>query len=225
LFGRTTDSDDVTGETLTEFSGELPTFETIRTQSEPFLGKTMQTPPNYSARKVDGQRLYRLARKGQTVEAPAKEIEVSSWEWIPNDGSDLHAAPLGFKMAVSSGTYVRSLARDLGARLGCGATLATLRRTEIGPLSISTAISPPDKSVREWHPTELVPMAKIPLQLPQVVIDDDRIAADFRSGRSFELELPEAGDWIRVDDPSGSLLGVAERSETGWQPRVVIDAR
>ena len=225
LFGRTTDSDDITGETLTDFDGELPSFETICTQSEAFLGRSMQTPPNYSARKVDGQRLYRLARKGQSVEAPAKEIEVSSWEWTANESSDDPNAPLPFKMAVSSGTYVRSLARDLGAKLGCGATLATLRRTEIGPLSVLTAIAPPDKSVREWNPTELVPMASIPLQLPRVELDDDRIADDFRSGRAFQLGISEGGDWIRVDDPAGSLLGVAERTESGWQPRVVIDAR
>lgn len=130
-FGITTDSQDVDGEVLAE--APVPELDEAQLAAamEAFVGDQYQTPPMHSAKKVKGQPLYKLARKGQEVEREARFIRVASWTLDGWQSPDMQ-----FTMACSKGTYVRTLAHDLGQKLGCGAYLHQLRRVEIDRFEI-----------------------------------------------------------------------------------------
>ena len=112
------------------------TAEAVREAAARFTGDIEQLPPMYSAVKVKGQRLYKLARKGQEVERAARKVHVARF-----DIEEVAIPDVGFTVVCSKGTYVRTLANDLGQVLGCGAYLASLRRTAIGTLHVSDAWS------------------------------------------------------------------------------------
>ncbi|MBR2710654.1 tRNA pseudouridine(55) synthase TruB [Candidatus Saccharibacteria bacterium] len=101
-----------------------------------FIGKITQTPPKFSAIKINGERAYKLARKGQDFDIPSREIEIYSIEIL-----DYNYPELKIRTHVSSGTYIRTLAEDIGEKLGTGAYLTALRRTKIGNYSIENATS------------------------------------------------------------------------------------
>ncbi len=130
--GITTDTDDITGEVLSQKSVNV-TQEDVEDCLKGFLGKISQTPPAYSAIKKDGVRLYKLAREGKQVEIPARHVEIYEINLL----SPLNEQGVfQIDILVSKGTYIRSLARDIGEKLGCGATLTALRRTKAGTFSI-----------------------------------------------------------------------------------------
>ena len=108
----------------------------IRAATLPFVGPIQQTPPLFSAVKIDGQRAYALARKGQAAEIRAKSVEIKAFEL-----TRIALPDLDFRVVCSKGTYIRSLARDLGAALGVGAHLTALRRTRIGPFRVEDALT------------------------------------------------------------------------------------
>lgn len=135
--GLTTDTEDVTGQVLTRFCGELPRFEQVKAACERFLGDSLQLPPMYSALKVDGKKLVDLARRGIEVERQPRKISISKIELEATD------APDEFVMAVdcSKGTYIRTLCSDIGAALGCGAVMSSLERTASGAFKVSDAVT------------------------------------------------------------------------------------
>jgi tRNA pseudouridine55 synthase len=150
-FGETTDSYDANG----ELTGSLPVFpmtvEELNEAAKSFVGDQMQTPPMVSAVKVKGVPLYKMARKGVEVERKPRLIHVYDFKFSAYD------EPIArFRVACTKGTYVRSLAHELGAKLGCGAHLATLRRTVSGKFDVKDAIpfedalklAPPDLQKR-----------------------------------------------------------------------------
>lgn len=117
-----------------------------------FTGRVMQVPPVFSAVKVDGKRAYNFARKGQEVEIKAKPLEISELELVKMEGCDLT-----LRVVCSKGTYIRALARDIGAALGSGAHLVGLRRTRVGDIPIDKCLSLPDA---------LKLIAECPLEFP-----------------------------------------------------------
>lgn len=119
-----TDRADVSGLTRAD-------IEAVRDQ---FTGEIQQVPPMYSAVKVDGERLYKKARRGETVERPPRQVRIDAFEILDWTRPDLR-----FRVACSKGTYIRSLARDLGDTLEVGAHLSALRRTQIGSYAVSAA--------------------------------------------------------------------------------------
>lgn len=134
--GERTDSHDITG-TPIPFTQErtLPvTSEDVEARLEPFRGDGMQVPPMHSALKKDGQPLYKLARKGETVERPPRPVSVYELRLESFDGVSGRLF-----MSVSKGFYVRTLVDDIGLALGTGAVMTALRRTAIGPYSVSSA--------------------------------------------------------------------------------------
>ena len=137
LFGRQTDTDDVTGKMVSDRPTSGLTAELVRTGLARFTGEIEQTPPAFSALKQDGQPLYRLARRGQEVRPKSRKVmvyEVELLDWQP---------PIAIvRCRVSAGTYVRALARDLGASLGTVATLASLVRTKVGQFTIENSTAP-----------------------------------------------------------------------------------
>lgn len=136
--GVATDTDDITGTVIN--NGEVNvTSEQLNNAVSHFTGEIMQRPPAYSALKKDGVRLYTLARKGETVEVPERRVTVFSADVVSyiNEKNEFTV-----NFHVSKGTYIRSLARDIGEFLGCGACLSSLCRTYTGGFSLSQCISP-----------------------------------------------------------------------------------
>lgn len=131
--GATSTTGDPEGE-LTQVSDRQPTREEIGAVLRQFTGEITQVPPAYSAIKIDGKRAYNLARAGKAVEIPARRVTIYSIELISYDYPELR-----IRTHVSSGTYIRSLAEDIGAALGSGAYCSQLRRTTIGEWSIDDA--------------------------------------------------------------------------------------
>ena len=135
--GLTTDTEDITGAVLTKSRVEV-TLEQLNAALLKFTGKLMQKPPMYSALKKDGVRLYDLARQGKSVDVPAREIEIFEIKLLSALNDD---NCFTIDVLVSKGTYIRSLARDLGEFLGCGATLAALERTSACGFDIKDCVS------------------------------------------------------------------------------------
>lgn len=136
--GVATDTDDITGTVIK--NGEVNvTSEQLNNAVSHFTGEIMQRPPAYSALKKDGVRLYTLARMGETVEVPERRVTVFSADVVSyiNEKNEF-----AVNFHVSKGTYIRSLARDIGEFLGCGACLSSLCRTYTGGFSLSQCISP-----------------------------------------------------------------------------------
>lgn len=134
--GITTDTEDITGTVLTENPVNVSALQ-IEDALKHFTGKITQTPPMYSALKKDGVRLYDLARQGKSVEIPSREVEIFNINLIsPLDVENCFK----IDVLVSKGTYIRSLARDIGEYLGCGATLSALERTDTCGFSIENCV-------------------------------------------------------------------------------------
>ncbi len=134
-FGKQTDTDDVTGSIISEKLFEKISQQEVVDALEKYRGEFLQTPPAYSAIKVKGRRLYKLARQGKEVDAAPRRVVIY----------DLHllsfALPeITLKITCARGTYIRALARDLGNDLGCGAFVRQLRRTRIGEFRIEDAM-------------------------------------------------------------------------------------
>ena len=132
--GEETDSQDADGEVLA--SKEVPELseEEIQSALKDYLGDQYQTPPMFSAKKVNGQPLYKLARKGKTIPREPRVIHVSRYEMTA-----FNSPEVSFLVACSKGAYVRTLAHDLGQKFGCGAHLNVLRRTAVGQFRIEKA--------------------------------------------------------------------------------------
>lgn len=134
--GVKTDTLDMTGRVLHEADGMQVSRDRLDAVVASFTGELSQMPPMFSAIKQDGQPLYKLARKGQEVERQARQVQIYSLEVVSVD------LPLvALRVACSRGTYVRSLADDMGAALGCGAALQELRRTASGPFTIASSMT------------------------------------------------------------------------------------
>lgn len=132
--GQITDSQDADGEMVEERPVPELSEETVLREMKTFIGDQYQTPPMFSAKKINGQKLYKLARQGKTVEREPRVINISKFE-LPR-----FAPPeIDFLVACSKGTYVRTIAHDLGERLGCGGHLCGLRRTAVGRFRIEKA--------------------------------------------------------------------------------------
>lgn len=134
VLGKTTPSFDLETDVDSEFDITHITAEDVRDASLAFLGEIEQTPPIYSAIKIDGQRLYKLARKGETTDIPSRIVKI--YEFIIEEVS---LPIIRFRVVCSKGTYIRSLVRDMGLKLNSGAYMSALKRTKIGDFDLSKA--------------------------------------------------------------------------------------
>jgi len=207
-FGSETDSEDRTGEVIRE-CGHIPSAKEIRSALPEFVGKIDQVPPRLSAIHVDGERSYRRARRGEVVELPARQVEVHSLELLSCEGP---AARL--RIECGGGTYIRSLARDLGRSLDGAAHLVALRRTRVGPFTADDALGL-DDFARQWEggargfdPAFMVG------DWPRLELDAER-AAVVRNGGQPQPEWWAESGWAEVPenvallDPDGRLLAIA----------------
>lgn len=139
--GKVSSTADPEGE-ISEYNPKIPSLQEINDVIKTFIGYIEQTPPVYSAIKINGQRAYNLARKGQKVEMKPRMVKIHSIDKV-----DYHYPELSFEVKVGSGTYIRSLAEDIGYKLGTGAYLTSLERTSIDSYSLDSARELQDLSV------------------------------------------------------------------------------
>lgn len=136
ILGATSTTGDPEGE-ITPVSNRVPSRDEIETALTNFIGEIVQTPPAFSAIKINGQRAYKLARAGKKVDMPERKVTIYDIEIV-----DYNYPQLTIQTRVSSGTYIRTLSEDIGRQLGVGAYTQKLRRTEIGSFSLESAINP-----------------------------------------------------------------------------------
>jgi tRNA pseudouridine55 synthase len=179
----------------------------IRAAMAALTGASMQAPPAYSAVKVGGRKLYDAARAGEHLEATARPIRVDAFDMIRRSGSDVDT-----RVVCSGGTYVRVLAADVGRALGCGAHLAALRRTAIGPFLVEEAVRPTEPGV----PLSLEVIVR---HLPRLVLDQEEAEA---AGHGRILGPAGIDGPYAVFDPGGRLIGVYEDEGTKGRPQVIL---
>ena len=148
LLGTETDSQDMDGKVIRTADPSGVTEEQLRGVFKEFVGEQKQTPPMVSAVKIDGKRLYELARKGQEVEREAKDITIYSI-----DVTSVNLPYADFSVHCSKGTYVRTICSDVGEKLGCGAVLNSLKRTSSGSFMLEDAVS--IDTIKEWEQPQL----------------------------------------------------------------------
>jgi tRNA pseudouridine55 synthase len=230
--GVTTSTDDAEGEVVTQHV--VPTLDdaTIGAALQAFHGTILQVPPAYSALHHNGQRLYDLARAGVQIDIPARPVTVDAIRLLA------WASPsITLEITCGKGTYIRSIARDLGAALGCGGHLASLRRTMVGTFLIEHAVTlagleqasaqtsePEDQAATELqHHTlahYLLPPETAVADWPRVDLTPTQIT-DVRNGRQLSLAAV-SGDHVRAHGTDGALLALLRRSEAYWQPEKVF---
>lgn len=229
-FGFETDTGDRTGIPKTKWTGQPSEIGEILSAVDwdevlgPFRGETRQTPPMFSAKKIDGKKLYEHAREGVEVERKAVKVNISKIEMTNN-----HIAPdkwtVNLRIVCSAGTYIRQLAVDLGRRIGVGAHLTELRRTRAGRFDLSQAITLEDLEGRDEPAAALLPTCVAVEHLSQISLAADRVEKT-KSGlstRILDTELA-SGQPLRMLDESNNLIAVGfyDESERSVQPKVVL---
>lgn len=199
-WGEETTTDDAEG-TVSEHSPVRPTDEQIRAALPSFTGEIMQTPPAFSAIKVDGERAYDLARAGETVELAARPVYIESLQLLE------HTTEISrLEMTCEKGTYVRALARDLARQLGTRGHVVELRRAAVGPLTEARAITLAALEAAADRDALLLPVAAGLSLLPEIRLTPDQVSA-VRHGNP--VLLTGAGAPVALDDAWASSAGVA----------------
>lgn len=209
--GVTTATDDVTGAVVSTAPWTQITPADLAAVIDGFRGGYEQRPPAYSAVKIEGERAYARARRGETVEPAPRPVEIRELEIVEAAVPDLE-----FRATVSGGTYLRSLARDIGAKLGCGAHLAALRRTAVGPLRLEDAIVP-----EAVTPAAVRDASILVAHLPRREVD--RVERDaVVHGRPIASAPAADGGRLTAIFAGEELVAVAEQSGELLKPRVVV---
>ncbi len=231
-FGFATDTYDADGEPTTPQQEVHIDGGQVRALAAEFRGLIEQTPPPFSAKKIAGVPAYKLARKNKPValkpvQVEIKEFEILSFDNLNSNGSTTNQPQATFRARVASGTYIRSIAHDLGQKLGCGAHLASLRRTAAAEFAIADAhsLSALETARRQGsaeslfvHPRKLVPL------LPCVTATEEN-AAFIRSGRAVNLPEMSRAPQVKVFYGQYDLIAIATRiAGTLFHPGIVFSS-
>ena len=219
-FGFSTDTYDADGIPFAPIAAQLPTDQEIQAAAAQFRGLVEQTPPPFSAKKVDGKPAYKAARRGETV--VLKPVSLMIEEFVIGEREGEYAE---FTMRISSGGYVRSVAHDLGRALGCGAHLARLRRVAAGPFTLEQALTLEEMcalaaagSLEQSlpHPRTLLP------ELPATTADT-WVAGRLRNGNAVNLPEFSNAPLAKVFAGQRDLVAIVRRvAGTLFQPIVVL---
>lgn len=232
-FGFSTDTYDAEGETTSEPRGVTLSVNEVEALAVGFRGLIEQMPPPFSAKKIHGVPAYKLARKQKEVELKPVQVEIKEFEILEVEGERVR-----FRARVGSGTYMRSVAHDMGKALGCGAHLESLRRTTVAEFTLDDAVTldrlaagsgGPDsgdgpgnemRSVEEIfvHPRKVLP------QFPSVTADEMAVARVL-SGRTVNLPDLSRARQVKVFAGQRELLAIATRvAGTLFHPKIVLAA-
>ena len=212
--GETTTTADAEGEVLEQREvGDLKQQD-VESVLEQFIGEISQMPPMYSALKHNGERLYNLARKGIVVEREPRTVHIHSMRLT---GFDL--PEFDIEIHCSKGTYIRTLAEDIGEQLGCGAHLSALRRTGVGPYGAQAMVTLDEVEEAAQDGVERLDSLLLPLDSavedwPAVSLTSDS-AFYLRSGQPVLVPKAPTEGWVRIYDDQSKFLGVGEIQDDG----------
>jgi tRNA pseudouridine55 synthase len=224
IFGTVTDTYDSEGTIVRTASTQDLALSKIESLLPAMLGEQMQVPPRYSAIKLQGQPAYKRARAGEYVAVEARRITIYRLEII--DWQSLPPPTLTLAIECSKGTYIRSLAYDLGEQAGCGAYLAGLVRTRSGPFTLSESITLDQlaEAAAQGTAEQFLFSADKPLEHYPALVLDEVMTERVRHGNAFRIEeepdaINEQG-LARVYDDKGQFVAIAEWDEErrAWQP-------
>ena len=213
--GITTTTDDAEGEILSTRPVPALSAVDIEAALAPLRGRIVQTPPAYSAIKQDGVALYKRARRGENVQVPTREVQVDRLDLVSHDDGMLE-----LHVECGSGTYVRSLARDLGERLGCGAHLTGLRRLWVDPFREPRMHTLAQlETIRETSGLSGLDDLLLPLQeglagLPVLTVSEEQ-ARDLRQGKRLLQSALTGQPLCRALDPDGGLIALVAVDSAG----------
>lgn len=214
--GATTVTDDVQGEVTATTDASALTAEAVRAAMTPLTGAIEQVPSAVSAIKVDGKRSYARVRAGEQVELKARAVTVAQFELLEfRPGAQAQA---DVRVVCSSGTYVRALARDLGAALGVGGHLTALRRTRVGGFDLSQARTL-DQLAESFEVVDLDTAARAAFTSVDLTPEQ---AADVRFGRALPGLAVPAGGPVALFAPDGTFLALYEAAGAGARPVAVF---
>ena len=215
--GTRTNSDDLEGDLLAQQAWPSLSEAELNSALEPFRGAIEQRPPQVSAVHVDGERAHARARRGEAMDLPPRAVTVQRLQLLDWDEAQ---GRLSIDVHCSAGTYIRSIARDLGASIGCGGCLASLRRTQALGFHAHQAHPLPERDAPPPDPlSPLLALAALPRRN---LTEAEQI--DWRCGRRITME-PGAGDAVVVCNADGSMAGIGHRENEGLlRPKVVFDA-
>jgi tRNA pseudouridine55 synthase len=209
--GQTTTTGDAEGEVL-ETAAVTVDANQIEELLPRFVGEIDQIPPMYSALKHEGKRLYQLAREGKQVERQPRRIEIFRLELLSFDGQDME-----IDVSCSKGTYIRTLAEDIGKQLGCGAHLAALHRTRVGGFDESVALTMEHLQGLQQQPGGarleqlLLPVGAALADFPEVVLNASD-SLDIRCGKRINLGIGAVPGLCRLSTSEGAFIGLGEVS-------------
>lgn len=211
--GVVTDTQDMSGTVLSQTTERSVTEEELCTVVSSFVGDYMQVPPMYSALKVNGKKLYELAREGKTVERKPRPVHFYEIEIL-----DISFPLVHFRVTCSKGTYIRTLCHDIGEKLGCGAAMESLLRTKVGRFTLDDAITlaQTEEAVQEGTiESKILGIEEILAEYPRVCCtkEGDRLLANGNPLVQALVDAQEKKGWIRMCSSEGSFSGVYQWDE------------
>ncbi len=208
--GAFTDTQDASGEILESFEVNV-TEDEIRNTIESFIGEIEQIPPMYSAIKINGKKLYELAREGKSVEREARRVKIKS---IEIKKIDLEKNIVDMLVSCSKGTYIRTLCNDIGEKLGCGGYMSALERTKSGRFCIEDAfmLDEIEEMAGKFDFSFMVPIGEVLSEYKKIVLAEKN-AKRLRNGIKISVEGLEESEKYRVFDEQGMFLALAECRE------------
>ena len=222
--GFATNTYDADGEVVGEKQVSCVSLSDARKAASRFLGKIEQMPPPFSAKKINGVPAYKLARKQEEVKLSPVAVEVSEFELFAPEGAQIDSSRIGFRARVSAGTYIRSMAHELGQALGCGGHLETLRRTSHGEFTLADAhtldqlgeATPEAREEFFLHPRKLLP------EIPAVTANDAQVAL-IQCGRAVNLPEMSKSKYVKVFRGQREIIAIASRvAGTLFHPKIVL---
>lgn len=211
--GVVTDTQDMSGTVLSQTTELSVTEEELCTVVSSFEGDYMQVPPMYSALKVNGKKLYELAREGKTVERKPRPVHFYEIEIL-----DISFPLVRFRVTCSKGTYIRTLCHDIGEKLGCGAAMESLLRTKVGRFTLDDAITlaQTEEAVQEGTiESKILGIEEILAEYPRVCCtkEGDRLLANGNPLVQALVDAQEKKGWIRMCSSEGCFAGVYQWDE------------
>jgi len=229
VFGVETETYDAAGKIVRESEVEGLSLASIAAEAVRLTGDLDQVPPPWSAKKIGGRRAYDLARRGEKATLAPCRVRVDRFEIL-----DYRRPRATFRISCSGGTYVRSLAHDLGTALGCGGHLGSLRRTANGPFRVadSHSMESVEEAARAGRlGTLLTPLESLDLGLPSAIMTEAGLrlarAGRFVPGAEIGAPAPTGPGLARILAPGGGLVGIGEIStdgSAGVHPRIILPA-
>ena len=232
VLGLRSDTDDITGNVVADGNYEHVTEPLVMSLLPDLTGRIQQVPPQFSAVHVEGQRAYDLARRGEFVELESRSVDVFSIQLTMFQPPEFE-----LEIECGSGTYIRSIGRDLGQKLGCGAVMSELRRLAVGPFDLTNAVTPDRLTAGSLNQYLQSPLVAVN-DLPKRLLSDDEVIAirrgqkiaanvdalQHQSGKTAVDQYLQHDDRVACINPAGCLIGVGMIDQTTGriQPRIVF---